>query len=230
MKASIRLKLDMATRLRDLARTLLDGTNPGFVAAFNKLVELLARAEALAQQAITGQRGVTGAIAARLQLREEIADSLALLGGLTGRAAAEEPALEAGISRPDRSASTASFLTRGRVATATALAHRELFERLGMPPGYPEDLGRMLDEFEAAVNQKHAGQAAHIGAHAELRAVTAEIMGVVQQLDAIARFSFRNDAEALSAWRSARNVAWKNGDRGERIGPAAEQAKDRPAA
>ncbi|HEX6104849.1 MAG TPA: hypothetical protein VFZ26_04655 [Gemmatimonadales bacterium] len=108
----------------------------------------------------------------------------------------------------------------GRVATATALAHRELLQRYGMPESFPEDLGRMLDEFEAALNEKHAGRSAHVGAHADLYAVTAEVMGLVRQLDALNRFRFRNDAERLGAWRSARNVAWPAADRRDR--PAKE--------
>jgi hypothetical protein len=58
------------------------------------------------------------------------------------------------------------------------------------------------------VNEKHNGRAAHVGARAELDAVTSEIMLDVRQLDALNRFFFRNDAEALGAWKSARNVAW----------------------
>jgi hypothetical protein len=81
---------------------------------------------------------------------------------------------------------------------------------------YPEDLGRMLDEFEAALNTKHAGQAAHVGAHADLEAVTAEIMQLVRQLDSLTEFRFRNDAEALAAWRSARNIPWRGVERQQR--------------
>ena len=38
-------------------------------------------------------------------------------------------------------------------------------------------------------------------------------MQLVRQLDALNRFRFRKDAEALGAWRSARNVAWPTPDR-----------------
>jgi hypothetical protein len=58
------------------------------------------------------------------------------------------------------------------------------------------------------VNEKHAGRAAHTGARAELEAVAAEVMRLVGQLDTLNQFRFRNDAESLGAWRSARNVAW----------------------
>jgi hypothetical protein len=53
--------------------------------------------------------------------------------------------------------------------------------------------------------RKHAGRAA---ARAELEAVTAEVMLIVRQLDALNRFRFRSDAESLAGWKSARDVAW----------------------
>jgi hypothetical protein len=96
-----------------------------------------------------------------------------------------------------------------------------------MPDPFPDDLGRMLGEFEAAINGRHAGQAAHVGAHADLEAVTAEIMQLVRQLDALNQFRFRNDAEALGAWRSARNVPWPAGETQER---GTEEGDVRPAA
>ena len=45
------------------------------------------------------------------------------------------------------------------------------------------------------------------------KGVVAEIMDLVRQLDTINRFRFRDDAESLAAWRSARNVAWPVGDK-----------------
>jgi hypothetical protein len=88
------------------------------------------------------------------------------------------------LSVPARNISNQSFLTGARVAVTTAAGYRELLQRYGMPDTFPEDLGGMLDRFEAALNEKHAGRAAHVGARAELDAVTAEIMQLVGQLDA----------------------------------------------
>lgn len=223
MKVSIRRKLDMAARVRDFVRAHPD-PNPGYVAAADRLTDRIARGESLAQQALSGRRSVSGAIAARAARRQEIADMLALLSGLVRQASREEPDLAPGIFRPDNGTSNQAFLTRGRVAATTATTHRELLQRYGMPATFPDDLNRLLDEFETALNEKHAGQSAHVGAHAELESVTAEIMHLVRQLEALNRFRFRNDAESLGAWRSARNVAWPAGERPERAGDA------RPAA
>jgi hypothetical protein len=226
MNLSIRRKLEMAARVRDFARAHPDA-NPGHTAAVARLEDRVARAEALAQQEVAGRKTVTGAVVARDQLRGEIRGTIALLVGLARPAAREEPELAAGIVRPRTNVSNQSFLTGARVAAATAVGHRELLQRYGMPDTFPEDLGRMLDRFEATLNEKHAGRAAHVGARAELNAVTAEIMQLVGQLDALNRFRFKRDAEAIGAWRSARNVAWPLNDRGE---TAAEGGTVRPAA
>lgn len=77
-----------------------------------------------------------------------------------------------------------------------------------MPEGFLGELNAALDGYEQVLNQQHAGRAAHVGARAELEAVTAEIMLIVRQLDALNRFRFRRDAESLAGWKSARDVAW----------------------
>lgn len=212
MKIDTRRRLDMATRVRDFSRARPD-TNPGSTTAVDRLTDRIARAEVLAQQQLAGRQAVTGAIATREKLREDITGLIVLLAGLARQAAREAPELAPGIGRPERGASVQSFLTRGRVAAASAANHRELLVRYGMPETYPDDLGAMLDRFEAAMNDKHAARSAHVGAGAELEAASAEIMQLVRQLDALNRFRFRNDAESLGAWRSARNVAWPAGER-----------------
>jgi hypothetical protein len=226
MNLSIRRKLAMAASVRDFVRAR-PADNPGVTAAAARLDDRVARAEVLAQQEVAGRKTVSGAAVTREQLRREIRDTIALLVGLARPAAREEPELAAGIVRPRANVSNQSFLTGARVAAATSVGHRALLQRYGMPDTFPEDLGKMLDRFETTLNEQHSGRAAHVGARAELDAVTAEIMQLVQQLDALNRFRFKNDAEALGAWRSARNVAWPLNGRGE--GPA-EAGAVKPAA
>jgi hypothetical protein len=207
MNVDIRRKLDMARRVRDFCRTH-GGQNPGHTDAVGRLEELLTRAEALARQEVAGRLAVAGAVANKEKLRQEIQETLALLAGLAEPAAREEPELAVAIVRPRVQLSHQVFLTRARVAADTASAHKELLARYGMPENFLTDLGAALDNFERALNEKHMGRAAHVGARAELEAVTSEIMLIVRQLDALNRFHFRKDAEALAAWKSARDVAW----------------------
>jgi hypothetical protein len=207
MNFSIRRKLDMAARARDFCRTHTD-QNPGYTAAVTRLDERLVRANALAQQQLSGQLAVSGAVVNREQLREEIYKTLGLLAGLARPAAHEEVELTVGFVRPRANSSHQAFLTGARVSAANASAHRDLLVRYGMPETFLDELGAALDSFEQALNDKHNGRAAHVGARAELAAVTSEIMLIIRQLDALNRFRFRNDAELLAAWKSARDVAW----------------------
>jgi hypothetical protein len=221
MNFSVRRKLDMAGRVRDFCRTH-PSQNPGHTAAVARLEERLTRAEALARQQVTGQQAVAGAVVNKEQLRLDIHKTIALLAGLAGPAAKEERELAVGIIRPDVNGSHQAFLTRSRVAAASGSAHQELLTRYGMPEGFLDELNATLDRYEQALNQQHAGRAAHVGARAELEAVTSEIMLIIRQIDAINRFHFRKDAESLAAWKSARDVAWP--------APPAEGEVEKPAA
>jgi hypothetical protein len=226
MNFSIRRKLDMAGRVRDFCRTH-PVPNPGHAAAVARLEERLTRAEALARQQVTGQQTVAGAVVNKEQLRLEIHKTIALLAGLAGPAAKEERELAVGIVRPDMNGSHQAFLTRSRVAAATGATHQELLIRYGMPEGFLDELNAALDRYEQVLNEQHAGRAAHVGARAELEAVTSEIMLIIRQLDALNRFHFRRDAESLAAWKSARDVAWPL-PQGREVPPAGNAEK--PAA
>ena len=200
MNGTIRRKLEMATRARDFVRGHPDA-NPGYVAAAARLEECLLRAEALARQEVAGRQAVSAAVVSKEQLRAEVYDTILLLAGLAGPASREAPELADGIARPVRNSNHQAFLTRSRVALETASAHSELLARYGLPEGFLEALGALLDRFEASLQEKHAGRLAHVGAIADLRAVCDEVMAIVNHLDALNRFRFREDAEALGAWK-----------------------------
>jgi hypothetical protein len=207
MNLAIRRKLDMARRVRDFCQNH-PNQNSGYTAAVERLTLRLARAEELAKQEVAGKLAVAGAVASKEQLRQEIDATVTLLVGLARSAAPEEPDLKVAVARPGKRLNHQAFLTRARVAADTASTHQELLVRYGMEQNFITELNLALDRFEKVLNEKHAGRAAHVGARAELGAVTAECMLIVQQLDALNRFHFRNDAESLAGWKSARDVAW----------------------
>jgi len=204
MNVHIRRKLDMAGRVRDFCRTHPD-PNPGATDAVSRLEDRLARANALAKQEVAGRLAVTGAIANKEEVRQEIQQLVSMLAGLAESAV---PDLRAIILRPVIGLSHQAFLTRARVAADAAEEHKEILTRYGMLDDFLSQLRSSLDRFEQVINEKHVGRAAHVGARAELEAVTAEIMLIVRQLDALNRYRFRKDAESLAAWKSARDVAW----------------------
>jgi hypothetical protein len=208
MNAVIRCKLDMAERAYDFCR-VLPVWNQGYTAAVQRLEKLRNRMHTLAQQQVAGRLSVTGAVLNTERLRREIHDSIAMLAGLARSTAQEAPELRVRIAGLRLNLSHQVFLTRARVAAETASSHRDVLIRYGMPETFLDDLGATLDRFEQTINEKHAGQAAHVGARADLSAVSDEIMLLVGQLDSLNRLRFRNNAELLAAWKSARDVAWR---------------------
>jgi hypothetical protein len=208
MHIDIRRKLEMAGRARDFCRTHSAHT-PGHTAAIQRLEELLARAEALAQQQVAGRLAVSNAVMNKEECRQEIHDTIGLLAMLALVAAREEPGLAGGISRPRPKLSHLAYLTRARVVAHTFATHRALLVRYGMPDSLLTHLFAALDGFEHALQEKNAGRAAHVGARAELEALAAAIMLIIGRLDALNQFYYRNNAEALAAWKSARDVVWR---------------------
>jgi hypothetical protein len=208
MNHSTRRIVDMAVRVRDFCRTHPDPTNAGYTAATERLEDRLIRIQALSEQQVSGHLTVTGAVASTEDLRRDIQETMFLLIGLARAASQEEPELRAGLTRLPVNVSHQEVVTRGRVAIATATSHRDLLLKYGLPENLLEEFGKRLDEFEAVVNDRNAGRAAHVGARADLSAVKQEIMDLVRQLGAINRYRYRKDAESLAAWTSARNVAW----------------------
>lgn len=58
----------------------------------------------------------------------------------------------------------------------------------------------------AVTTEVNTGRREHVGARAQLIAIADSCVEVVGRLDGLVRVRFRNDAEKLAAWESARNV------------------------
>ena len=91
-----------------------------------------------------------------------------------------------------------------RIAHSVTPSDPELKKRFklvgeGLPETFVEELNAALDGFEKAVNEKTTGRASHVGARAELKALTREMGLLVRRLDSINRYRFRNDHELLAA-------------------------------
>jgi hypothetical protein len=226
MNVQNRRKLGMASSVRDFS-VAHPFDNVGHTDAVERLKQQLDRAEALAQQEQTGRLVVSASVVSTAELRKMIREDLRLLVGLAGPLSAELPEIATRLRLPRHNLNHQSLLTAGRVAVTQATAQRDLFLKYGMPENHLERLTELLDRLEVVANERHAGTAAHVGARADLDAITDEIMRTVRQLDAINRYRFRDDAEQLAAWKSARDVAWPGRLRAG-TEPAAGEAK--PAA
>ncbi len=96
--------------------------------------------------------------------------------------------------------------TAARAIADQALARKELFLRHGLSEAMLTDLVSTLDQYDAASDRVNSGRGAHVGATADLDAVTRDNMRMVDLLDGLNRYRFRDDAERLAAWESARNL------------------------
>jgi hypothetical protein len=69
-----------------------------------------------------------------------------------------------------------------------------------------EEAQRLVNRFVAVSQAAASSRLAHVGANADLTAVTSEIMELIDRIDRLHRHRFRADRDALAAWESAKNV------------------------
>jgi hypothetical protein len=179
----------------------------GDIPVFTRLKESVVRAGDLAMQERAGRIAARAGTLRRKELRLTIHAGLLRHLVRVGEAAAEEePELAFRFTLPRLNGPYRAFATAARAMLVETQARRELFVRVGMPDQLLDELGRMLDQYDAAVDQALAGRRTHIGARAQLEAVTLEILALVRLVDGINRHRFRNDPERAAAWASAKNV------------------------
>jgi hypothetical protein len=107
---------------------------------------------------------------------------------------------------PSASASHEAFRTLARQVLEQGQATQERLAKHGLADRLLPDLTAAVDEFDASVVTSNEGRRDHVGARAELEAVSDEVMQIVEVLDGVNRYRFGGDAEMRAAWESARNV------------------------
>ena len=76
----------------------------------------------------------------------------------------------------------------------------------GMSASLLDDLTAALAEFENTLEASRTGRREHVGASADLEAVSAEIIERVRLLDRLVRYRLGDNAELMGAWFSASPV------------------------
>lgn len=206
MRAEVRRKLKMVGRVREFCRSHPSQAANAKV-LIDRLEERLTRADALVTQQRSGRIMAHAATLRRDELRRAL--QLALLPYLVkvGESAAREvPDLRERFQLPKAGVTNPVFLNAVRAMLDEALSNRDPLLKNGLEEGFLEVLEKTVTELEAVTESGHTGRREHVGASADLETVTVELMELVGQLDAQTRYRFRNDAENLAAWKSARNV------------------------
>ena len=114
---------------------------------------------------------------------------------------------------PRRGISHQSFLPAARAMAAEAAIRRELLIGEGLPENFLELLNAALDSYADAVSERDMGRASHVGARADLKVVTRDMMLLVRRLDSINRYRFRDDPELLAAWMSVKDITWPSSEK-----------------
>lgn len=207
METSIRLKLDMGNRA-DLFCKAHPDPDPVNMQVATRLTEHAGRANDLMLLYRTSEITAAAAVDQKAALRSSIELGLSALFGIGRAASATHHELTIHRRTPGRHASEVTLLTTTRVAVTQATASKDLLVPFGLTQDLLDGLTRDADAFEAEGTRQANAEAAKVGARAELKAVVAELMACVKNLDHIFKHRFKNDRELLAAWKSARNVAW----------------------
>ena len=150
-------------------------------------------------------------------LHENLLPYLVRVGEAVAKTA---PELGQTFEMPMSKLANAVYRTAARAMFDQASAARDRFIAAGMTEQFLTDLGETLDAYDKAVEESREARIGHVGARADLDAVTEDLMELVALLDGLNRYRFRNNAELTAAWESARNVVGTLSSQAGRAGAA----------
>jgi hypothetical protein len=229
MKASVRRTIEMSKRVLNFSLAHPD-PSPGYSAALDRLKKAVDQAEVLAARQEEGFKAHRAAIGSKQSLRRKIRRILLLHVSRVGQAAAVEvPELASKFRLTKDAVPYLAFRTAARGILAEAQSRKELLVRYGLLDGTLENLAKALDQFDQALEQSSDARRTHVGASAELDAVTDELIQVSRLMDGISRARFENDPEALAQWGSASNVIGPPRSGGQSAGRSGGQSKTDPS-
>ena len=211
----------MALRVRDFMRAH-PSTDANYAAVLAQLEELIARLEALAKQQQDGTARAHASTVRRKALRRRLHHELLRhLVTVADIAAAEQPGLAERYALPNGRETNETFRTLARRLLEQGQAEQDVLIKHGLADKLLEDLAAAVEEFDGSLAQSNEARRGHVGAVAELQAVSDEVMRLVEMLDGLNRYRFERDRQLLVAWESARHVV---------TGPQAGPGEVQPAA
>lgn len=206
MNAQVRRTMEMAAGVLGFLRAH-PSEGESYRKVLNHFEELLARAEALVAQQRAGLIATRAASARRKELRHELHFKLLPHLVSVGVVAAKDRAdLALQFQLPGLHATHLGFLTAAKAMLAKAEAQKDVLVSQGMSEGLLDALGKAVAEFETVNEMSRSGRRDHVGARADLDAISVQILDQVRLFDGVVRFRFGEDPELMAAWESARNV------------------------
>ena len=192
-------------------------TDPGQQAVAARLANRRDRAAVLAVQERDGRVGERAAVARCNTLRRTMQmKMLRHLGRVAEVAAERYPEVGGQFVVPASPWPTRAFLTAATAMLAAAQKHETRLLEFGLGATYLASLTSALADFTRASDVVYAGRLAHVGARADLKAVTNECVALVGVLDGLVQMQFADAPDTLAEWQSARSVYDATGSRGPR--------------
>jgi hypothetical protein len=181
--------------------------DPNAAGVVTRLKAAVARITELGGQQKGGLLSSHASTARRTGLRRTIRNNLLRhLVTVANAAAGETAALLGMFEIPKANLSHARFENDARKMLDQGRAQRDLLLQHGLSATLLDDLAAALDAFNVSVRESTTGRQDHILARAKLRRVSDEIMELVDVIDGINRYRFKDQPELLAAWKSARHV------------------------
>jgi hypothetical protein len=206
MNRTVRRRLEMAVRVRDFSRAH-PSADANYAPVLARLEDRITHMEGLAEQQQSGFQARRSSAARRRGLRRRIHNGLLRhLVTVADDAAAEEPTLMERLELPAGNAPNEAFRTLARQILKQGQAQREVLVKHGLAERLLDDLAAAVDQFDAAMVETNEGRRAHVGARAELKTASDEVMHLVELLDGLNQYRFGDDSELMAAWLSARRV------------------------
>ena len=220
----------MAVQARNFCRARPSAGNTSYEATLTRLEAAIAQMESAAAQQQGGYRTRRSSVVRRRQLRHRLQHELIRhLVTVAEDAMLEQPALAEHFKLPKGNGPNKVFLTAARTMLEAGQANRDVLLKHGMADKLLDDLDLAIQQFQASIDETSDARRAHVGARAELDAVSDEAMRLVDVLDGFNRYRFSGDADLLAEWESARHVVTgprakepADGTPGEPAGPTGE--------
>jgi len=205
MNRVVRRRLDMFKRVRGFSHAQ-PSADANYAVVLDQLDQGIIRLEALAQQQENGwQVGRASVQHRRVTRRRLHRELLPHLVTVAEAASLTDPAL-AEIRMPRSNVRNGAYGTLARNLLDQGKAKREVLMQHGLAEKLLDDLTAAVETFDATVTESNEARREHVGARAELDALSDQVLKVVQRLDGLNRYRFGANAELKAAWDSARRV------------------------
>jgi hypothetical protein len=192
--------------------------SPGYNTTVQQLKAQLARADQLGKEQARGLALVHSTTEGKERVKRELRRShLVHIAGVVEHAADEVPELARQFDLPRIPVRGQAFKAAVTAMLEEAERQKELLIKHGLVEDVLVNARKALDELNHLFEQSAEARRVHIGASAELQAVTDEIVQLVKILGGFNTFRLRDQPELLAAWTAASNV----------IGPAKAAQADR---